>query len=562
MKLVAILSGLCLVTSTTFSGTMGEKYTFKSPWTFEFGPRYWLSTNTFEHKLFGPTRNFLAPTGLNSLLASRLTYDNLTGNAAEGFWQLKHENGFFLKGYLGGGSIHNGDVQNEDFPGNPNGIDVYSNAIASQNHGSLKYLSTDIGYALFSGMNWQLGGFIGYHFWNERLNAFGCNQAGPSAICIPSIPKSVNIMNYDLIWNSLRIGANGTIQLSETLNVLVDAAYIYSYFKADDNHNLRPALQGLQYDGKGSGAQVDAILNWMLSNNLSVGAGGRIWYIKTNGYTRFEQTAAGGQPDPSEDIQKSYGLLIQTNYRFDADDNILKLLSTKSDSYLWPGLYVGGNIGYGINTNNVYINPSSPSALILTNQDRSPKNLNVSSEGFLAGGEIGYNWQVNNFIAGIEADLNYTSIGGTNATTLSTSNITTTTEKDLLWLSTIRGRVGKLVSSNMLIFLSGGPAFGRVNSKFDQRVVSLPCSASFVCSEGAISKNKSGLSVGTGVEYSITHRATLKAEYLYVDLGSLRVNTIDNSIPPADSLRPGSVIYSVNSKFNYNILRLGINIRV
>ncbi|HAT2137830.1 TPA: hypothetical protein I8027_000213 [Legionella pneumophila] len=103
MKFLTIVSGLCLVTSTTFSGTMGEKYRYISPWSFEFGPRYWLSNNTFKHELYGPSKNFLSATGFGgSLLASRITNENLTGNAAEGFWQLKHDNGLFLKGYFGG----------------------------------------------------------------------------------------------------------------------------------------------------------------------------------------------------------------------------------------------------------------------------------------------------------------------------------------------------------------------------------------------------------------------------------------------------------------------------
>ncbi|HAU1066339.1 TPA: outer membrane beta-barrel protein [Legionella pneumophila] len=563
MKFLTIVSGLCLVTSTTFSGTMGEKYRYISPWSFEFGPRYWLSNNTFKHELYGPSKNFLSATGFGgSLLASRITNENLTGNAAEGFWQLKHDNGLFLKGYFGGGSLNDGRIQNEDFPGNPNNIDVYSNAMASQKYGSLKYFNTDIGYALFAGSNWQLAGFIGYHYWNERLHDFGCQQLGVSEICIPNIPANVNVMNYDLAWNSLRIGANGIIQLSDTLNLLIDAAYIYSYFKAYDNHNLRPELHGLFYDGRGDGAQVDAIFNWMLSNNLSLGAGGRLWYIKTNGFTHFEQTAAGGQPDASQDTQNSYGLLVQANYKFDTSNSLSGSQPTGSALYSWPGIYFGGNIGYGVNTHNIYIYPSSLSAQILTEQDRSPKNLNVQSEGFLAGGEIGYNWQFNYFIAGIEADLSYTSIGGSNAVTLSNSNITTTTEKDLLRLSTIRGRIGKLASSNMLIFLSGGPALGRINSKFDQRVANLQCSSSFVCSEASVSKNKSGLSIGTGVEYAVNSHATFKAEYLYVDLGSVGVNSLDYSIPPADSLRPSPVRYWVSSKFNYNIVRLGVNYRI
>ncbi len=135
----------------------------------------------------------------------------------------------------------------------------------------------------------------------EQGNTFGCRQTaafGPICIGTPPIPGTVDVLNNNAIWNSLRLGVNTSLALTKHLSLTTDIAYVRSNLTAHDFHNLRPTIRGIIENGTGNGAQLDALLNWQLTRDLGVGAGGRWWYVATSGYSHFEETAAYGAPQP------------------------------------------------------------------------------------------------------------------------------------------------------------------------------------------------------------------------------------------------------------------------
>ncbi len=105
-----------------------------SPLQVEFGTRYWLSNGGYVKNLYD--------TEIPNQLNSRLSYSNATGQSAEVFWRVDHETGVFAKGFLGGGSLTSGKMNDEDFAP---AISPYSNTIQVQSGGSLKYLTVDLG---------------------------------------------------------------------------------------------------------------------------------------------------------------------------------------------------------------------------------------------------------------------------------------------------------------------------------------------------------------------------------------------------------------------------------
>jgi opacity protein-like surface antigen len=516
-----------------------------SPWHLEFGSRYWRGTGKYTKNLFND---------MNALV-SRLTYNRLTSNSAEGFWQLNHDSGVFLKGYVGGGSINSGQLTDEDFPP---GI-IYSRTNSEQKNGALNYLSVDLGYHFFTNQRWQIGGFAGYHYWMEQYNAFGCTQTATNGtVCTstPLIPEQVDALNNNAIWNSLRLGLNATLELTERLNLTTDIAYVRSNLTAHDFHNLRPSIRGLLENGSGNGTQLDAILNWKLTRDLGIGVGGRWWRVATSGYSHFEEVDASGQPQPMNVTQDSYGLLLQANYKFD-DTPLFSTLRMKEpenpSAFYWPGSYVGMNLGYGTNPSTVHIYPTS--TLVANIQDNSPIALYLQNAGFLAGGQLGYNWQINAILLGIEGDLNYPHISSANAVTLNNAgSLTTTVNQNIEWISTLRARLGKLATNNMLVYLTAGPAFGGTNLAFDQRQIEVSCTTT-PCSTANATQNKLGWAAGGGIEYAVNQRATFKAEYLYMDLGYMNINVPSNTTP-------STMNYQINSSFNNNILRLGVNYKL
>jgi outer membrane immunogenic protein len=131
----------------------------------------------------------------------------------------------------------------------------------------------------------------------------------------------------------------------------------------------------------------------------------------------------------------------------------------------------------------------------------------------------------------------------------------TTVETDVSWLSTVRGRIGRVLTQDIMAFMSGGAAFGGVQAKADVRdATTAPCSTMFVCSSGSTSKTAFGWTVGAGVEVAINGWASVKTEYMHVDLGKVGVTTTDGGAGgPSD--------YSANAKVGTDLIRSGLNVR-
>ncbi|HVT62595.1 MAG TPA: outer membrane beta-barrel protein [Legionellaceae bacterium] len=507
----------------------------ESPWQLELGPRYWYSTAHYRENLLGDP----------GIIVSRLSYEDLNADSAEGFWKLKHHNGVYIKGYVGGGTIGNGQLIDEDFPP---GITPYSRTFSPQKNGTLNYLSLDLGYDLFSSSIGRLGGFVGYHYWQEEVNNYGCTQTADGPICVMPIALSDDTLNNTATWNSLRLGINGEMHLSEAWHLETDLAYIHSALQEFDYHNLRPNIRGILDTGPGNGCQLDALLKYALSDEFHLGIGGRWWYLVTNGLAHFEQVAVAGQPQPMDGIQNRYGLLVQANYQF------VDKPKTKQAHLAWQGLYLGVHIGYGTEPSLVDIYAMSETADILQSNALSPFSLNIQNAGFLGGGQLGYNWQSGAIILSAEADLDDTQIGGANAVT-SNMSLTTTVNQNIQWLSSIRGRVGKLASPDILVYLTAGPAWGGVTLAFDQSNVTDTCAAGLVCISTTQNSTELGWTAGGGIEYTVNPYVNFKAEYLYVNLGS----------PNYDASGIGTLgqtDYLLNTDFIANTMRLGINYKI
>jgi outer membrane immunogenic protein len=176
----------------------------------------------------------------------------------------------------------------------------------------------------------------------------------------------------------------------------------------------------------------------------------------------------------------------------------------------WTGCYVGieggGNWG---RTKNVDI--TAPFVgLPVTN----PYNLS----GALFGGTVGCNYQIQKWVIGIENDISWTNKDGI-ANEIAPFNATATIEVRERWIDTLRGRLGFKfgASDQFLAFVSGGGAFASVTGT--------TCLPGAFCN--SVTNTMTGWTVGGGFEWAIfpgtpvPHNwVSLKAEYLYVDLGS------------------------------------------
>jgi len=126
---------------------------FEPPATYttDFGLRFWYGQGNTKKNLFDDT---------GAVLVSRLNYSDMSVVSGEAFGRFDFNNGWFLKGYAGGGGLWNGKLKDEDF-GLPPPFEPYSATLSPQNSGSLIYFSTDAGINLVRGPDFRIGAFAG-----------------------------------------------------------------------------------------------------------------------------------------------------------------------------------------------------------------------------------------------------------------------------------------------------------------------------------------------------------------------------------------------------------------
>ena len=186
--------------------------------------------------------------------------------------------------------------------------------------------------------------------------------------------------------------------------------------------------------------------------------------------------------------------------------------------FSWTGLYVGAQIGYAWGTVDAKSGPIAG-----FNQTYS-----YDADGFLGGGHIGYNWQRDRVVFGIQADIEASDISETGIGSLGFRHQT-----DVDWLGSVRGRLG-IAMDRTLFYATAGWAFGNVE------VTKATTLAPFASYDDV----RHGWTVGAGIEQAFSDRITGRIEYGYTDLGegnfrSVSVNSIDESELTFHALRAG-----------------------
>jgi outer membrane immunogenic protein len=194
--------------------------------------------------------------------------------------------------------------------------------------------------------------------------------------------------------------------------------------------------------------------------------------------------------------------------------------------YSWMGFYVGGHAGYGVGNANTSVVPL-PSAAQFFNL--APTQLHPAPTGGLGGGQAGYNLQHGYFVAGAEMDFSWSGMTGTQTVSpiIQINGVPfpgpprpnsgfLTAHQETNWIGTLRGRIGGAVFPRVLVYGTGGLAYGSVTSSANTDF--RPAGTEQY--PASLSKNKTGWVAGAGAEFSVTPRWSVKGEYLYYDLGS------------------------------------------
>jgi outer membrane immunogenic protein len=233
--------------------------------------------------------------------------------------------------------------------------------------------------------------------------------------------------------------------------------------------------------------------------------------------------------------------------------------------YSWTGFYAGVDIGYAWKDPTVSF---SPNDAIAAQALSGIGSISFNDSGVFGGADVGYNWQFNRYwLAGLETDFNASSIEGSG----SAANVFSlqppradfipaaaghmAVDQEILWFGTVRARAGWLPTDNLLLYGTGGFAYAKISEAAIFGVVAPGLPFTYY---GHSDRIATGWTAGAGAEYRVPGtNASLKLEYLFVDLGAGdSFNAVAQVPPPSSTTSSFLVKYSATE---FNTVKFGVN---
>jgi outer membrane immunogenic protein len=243
----------------------------------------------------------------------------------------------------------------------------------------------------------------------------------------------------------------------------------------------------------------------------------------------------------------------------------------------WTGFYVGINGGYAWGNSSVAFTPNDPAAAAGTcGGGGAPKGQCIGSvdfrrDGAVAGGQFGFNWQVNShWLIGAEADYQWSNLDGSVSSPFRLGNVGATNmvaSQTVESFGTIRARAGVVLAPPLLLYGTGGLAFGQVHENLRVPAVatgglspaggfSYACTIGTTCFAGSAAQTLFGWSAGAGAEYAITTNLIFRTELLYVHLSAPTVTAIATAVAAGTS--PASIAAGFSPVY-FAVMRAGLN---
>ncbi|GKQ53444.1 outer membrane protein [Bradyrhizobium sp. Ce-3] len=229
-------------------------------------------------------------------------------------------------------------------------------------------------------------------------------------------------------------------------------------------------------------------------------------------------------------------------------------------AFNWSGFYAGVNVGGAWYDGGNITTSSNVASLI------PPANIilvpvsNSNQAGVTAGGLVGYNSQIDRVVLGVEADFNYIDLKSTRNGSITvglpggvTGSYNPTNTSKIDWFGTVRGRIGFVPAERLLVYATGGLAFGDVKTNIvHSQAFSNGLSRLWL---GDNSDVRVGWTVGGGAEYAFTNNWTLRGEYLYVDLGSSATTATFQGTDPLQS----QIRYNASRENRFSVARAALS---
>jgi outer membrane immunogenic protein len=247
--------------------------------------------------------------------------------------------------------------------------------------------------------------------------------------------------------------------------------------------------------------------------------------------------------------------------------------------YLWAGFYAGVNAGFAWSRTEVdplgnsLLCTSAP-ATCTAQVVSIPPSLGTNGKGGMIGGQAGFNYQTGPYVLGVEADLDWTNLGasGTQSGVAPVIGFpgafvatTATADQRLRYFGTLRARVGftPVLYPTLLVYLTGGLAYGGLNSSTSVAQINPVACIGCVVTPGTGSESviRTGWTFGGGFDYLLAGDWSVRAEYLYFNLGSTSYSLAPLGLTAGGTLINTVGVTSTTGELKGNIVRVGLNYR-
>jgi outer membrane immunogenic protein len=217
-------------------------------------------------------------------------------------------------------------------------------------------------------------------------------------------------------------------------------------------------------------------------------------------------------------------------------------------SFSWTGLYAGIHLGGG--GSNTDWSDDGNAVTTLGSGVLGLHDASYHATGFLAGGQLGYNYQIGWAVLGVEADASWANLRGSmfncfpEFVTLLAQSCSTHTDA----LGTVTGRFGAALDRTLL-YVKGGFAWAHENYANPCAALIFHCVSTLATS----TDTRIGWTVGAGIEYAFARNWSVRAEYDFMDFG-----TRDESFLMTP---PNQTLGTENIRDRIQVVKVGVNYR-
>ncbi|HEU0179929.1 MAG TPA: outer membrane beta-barrel protein [Blastocatellia bacterium] len=205
--------------------------------------------------------------------------------------------------------------------------------------------------------------------------------------------------------------------------------------------------------------------------------------------------------------------------------------------FSWTGFYIGGNLGVAWSDRTM---TDTVFGIDFTGNDGNRAR-------FMGGGQVGINYQINNFVIGVEADFDGVANNDNNSGGRVIAGDTIRVNSNDTWIATVAGRIGYAWDRVLFYGKGGGGWIG--NSGFT--VTDVTTGASFTTSNN---NTISGWLAGGGIEWAFADNWSARVEYDFLGLSD-RTLTVPLGVPVI-----GGDVFTLHDR-NVQMVTFGVNYR-